>query len=69
VYPGLFFGFRMSVTIISLLNQVSLIHTVMFLITQAMPDERGRRFPQWHADSPYQECEDFIAELEQARSQ
>lgn len=33
----------------------------------AMPDERGRRFPHWHADSPYQECEDFIAELEQAR--
>jgi hypothetical protein len=33
----------------------------------AMPDERGRRFPIWHADSPYQECEDFIEELEQAR--
>ncbi|CAI7668115.1 unnamed protein product [Penicillium palitans] len=33
----------------------------------AMPDERGRRFPIWHADSPYQQCEDFIAELEQSR--
>ncbi|EKV13917.1 hypothetical protein PDIG_35700 [Penicillium digitatum PHI26] len=33
----------------------------------AMPDERGRRFPIWHADSPYQLCEEFIAELEQAR--
>ncbi|KAJ6143116.1 hypothetical protein N7471_002569 [Penicillium samsonianum] len=33
----------------------------------AMPEERGRRFPHWHADSPYQECEDFIEELEQAR--
>ncbi|OQE37951.1 hypothetical protein PENCOP_c009G07109 [Penicillium coprophilum] len=33
----------------------------------AMPDERGRRFPSWHADSPYQECEDCIASLEQAR--
>ncbi|KAJ5814481.1 hypothetical protein N7474_006258 [Penicillium riverlandense] len=33
----------------------------------AMPDERGRRFPHWHADSPYQECEDFVDELEKAR--
>ncbi|CAI7567772.1 unnamed protein product [Penicillium viridicatum] len=33
----------------------------------AMPDERGRRFPIWHADSPYQQCEDFIAELEESR--
>ncbi|KAJ5490140.1 Acyl-CoA N-acyltransferase [Penicillium expansum] len=33
----------------------------------AMPDERGRRFPIWHADSPYEQCEAFITELEQAR--
>lgn len=33
----------------------------------AMPEERGRRFPHWHADSPYQECEDFIAALEVER--
>ncbi|KAJ5494605.1 hypothetical protein N7463_010692 [Penicillium fimorum] len=33
----------------------------------AMPDERGRRFPLWHADSPYQQCEHLISELEKAR--
>ncbi|OQE00396.1 hypothetical protein PENVUL_c052G05550 [Penicillium vulpinum] len=33
----------------------------------AMPDDRGRRFPQWHADSPYQQCEDLIENLEKAR--
>lgn len=33
----------------------------------SMPEERGRRFPQWHADSPYQDCEDLITTLEKER--
>lgn len=33
----------------------------------AMPAERGRRFPQWCVDSPYQDCEDLIAGLEKER--
>jgi hypothetical protein len=33
----------------------------------ASPEERGRRFPEWCADSPYQECEDFIAVLGKER--
>lgn len=33
----------------------------------SMPEERGRRFPHWHADSPYQECEDLITTLEKER--
>lgn len=33
----------------------------------SMPKERGRRFPHWHADSPYQECEDVVAALEKER--
>ncbi|KAJ6019841.1 hypothetical protein N7499_003052 [Penicillium canescens] len=33
----------------------------------SMPEERGRRFSHWHADSPFQECEDFISALEKER--
>ncbi|KAJ6174638.1 hypothetical protein N7485_005375, partial [Penicillium canescens] len=33
----------------------------------SMPEEQGRRFPHWHADSPFQECEDFIRALEKER--
>lgn len=33
----------------------------------AMPEERGRRFPPWHADSPHQACDDLITRLEMER--
>lgn len=33
----------------------------------AMPEERGRRFPPWHADSPQQACDDLIAGLDKER--
>jgi hypothetical protein len=33
----------------------------------AMPDERGRRFPQWCVESPYQACEDLINGKEKER--
>lgn len=33
----------------------------------AMPEERGRRFPPWHADSPQQACEELIDGLEKER--
>ncbi|OBT66138.1 hypothetical protein VE03_05140 [Pseudogymnoascus sp. 23342-1-I1] len=33
----------------------------------AMPEERGRRFPPWHPDSPQQTCDDFITGLESER--
>ncbi|KAL3705681.1 hypothetical protein TMatcc_009354 [Talaromyces marneffei ATCC 18224] len=33
----------------------------------SMPEERGRRFPQWHPSSPYERCEEFIDILEKER--
>ena len=33
----------------------------------AMPEERGLRFPPWHADSPHQACDHLITVLESER--
>ncbi|PCG94400.1 Acyl-CoA N-acyltransferase [Penicillium occitanis (nom. inval.)] len=33
----------------------------------SMPEERGRRFPQWHPSSPYERCEGLIDALEKER--
>lgn len=33
----------------------------------AMPKERGRRWPPWHADQPGRECEAFLETLERNR--
>jgi hypothetical protein len=33
----------------------------------AMPEESGRRFPPWHADSPRKQCDDLIAGLGKER--
>lgn len=33
----------------------------------AMSEERGRRWPVWHADQPGRECEEFLATLERNR--
>lgn len=33
----------------------------------AMPEERGRRFPPWHADSPRERCDALIDQLEKER--
>lgn len=35
---------------------------------KAMPDERGRRFPEWCKDSPYEECQGLIDTLEGERA-
>jgi hypothetical protein len=32
-------------------------------------EERGRRYPPWHADSPADECEAFFIEMEKVRRQ
>lgn len=33
----------------------------------AMPDQRGPRFPPWHADQPSQDCNAFFGKLEDDR--
>jgi hypothetical protein len=33
----------------------------------SMPQERGRRFPQWHPSSPYERCEELINSLDKER--
>src|SRR5437879_347580 len=32
-------------------------------------EERGRRYPPWHADSPADECESFFVGMEKVRRQ
>jgi hypothetical protein len=33
----------------------------------SMPDQRGPRFPPWHADQPSQDCNAFFGKLEDDR--